>query len=50
MRKKTAMNCNEDNDKEHVMNSKIDNIEIIINEKADEVLKNFLNHFLKDIN
>ena len=24
MRKKTVMNCNEDNDKEHVVNSKID--------------------------
>ena len=28
-----------DNDEEHVMNSKSDNIEIMINDEADEVIK-----------
>ena len=28
-----------DNDKEHVMHSKIDNIEIIINDKSDKAMK-----------
>ena len=33
-----------DNDKEHVVHSKSDNIEIMINDEADEVIKNFLIH------
>ena len=28
-----------DNDEEHVMHSKSDNIEVIINDEADEVIK-----------
>ena len=31
-----------DNDEEHVMHSKSDNIEIMISEEANEVLKQFL--------
>ena len=33
-----------DNDKDRLMHSKSDNIEMIINDKADEVIKD-LNHF-----
>ena len=33
-----------DNDEERVMHSKSDNIEIMINDEADEVIKNFLIH------
>ena len=36
-------------DKEHVMPSKSDNIEIIIYDKADELSNNFSNHYLKYI-
>ena len=31
------------------MHSKSDNIEIMINDKADEVMEEFFNHFLIDI-
>ena len=34
------------NDKGHVMNSKSDNIEIIINDKADDVNENFFEPLL----
>ena len=37
------------NDEEHVMNSEHDNKEIIINEKPDKVIKNYLIHSLVDI-
>ena len=33
-----------DNDEEHVMHSKSDNIEIMINDNRDEGIKNFLIH------
>ena len=36
----------EDNDEEHVMHSKGDNIENMINEKADQVIEKPFNHFL----
>ena len=38
-----------DNYEDHVINSKNDNIEIRINYKADEVQKNFFNHFFPGI-
>ena len=39
-----------DNDEEHLMHSKSDNIEIMINDKADEVIEErFFNHFLQGI-
>ena len=38
-----------DNDEERVMHSKSDNIEIVINDIINKVMKNFLNHFLIDI-
>ena len=38
-----------DIDEEHAMHSKIDNIEIMINNRADEVIEDFLNHFFLDI-
>ena len=31
-----------DNDEEHAMHSKSDNVEIMINDEADEVIKDFL--------
>ena len=34
-----------DNDEAQVMDSKSDNIEIMINDKPEEVIKNFFNHF-----
>ena len=34
----------DNNDEEHVMHSKGDNIEIMMNNEADEVINNFLNH------
>ena len=34
----------DDNDKECVMHSKTDNIEIMISDEADEVIRNFLIH------
>ena len=37
-----------DNDEEHVMHSKRDNIEVRISGEADEVLKNFLIHLKID--
>ena len=36
-------------DKERVMHSKSDNIEIMINDKTDEVMQELCNHFLIDI-
>ena len=33
-----------DNDEKHVMHSKSDNIEIMINEEADDVIKELLVH------
>ena len=39
----------DDNDEEHVMHSKSDNIEIMISNEADEVIKNFLVHLKIDI-
>ena len=38
-----------DNDEERVMHSKSDNIEIVINDITNKVMKNFVNHFLIDI-
>ena len=38
-----------DNNEEHIMHSKSDSIEIMINDKADEVIKNFLIHIKTDI-
>ena len=38
-----------DYDKERVMHSKSDNIEIMINDKTDEVMQELFNHFLIDI-
>ena len=35
---------------EHIIHSKSDNIEIIINDKGDEVIEELLNHFFLDIN
>ena len=32
------------NDEEHVMHATSDNIEIMMNDKADKILKNFLFH------
>ena len=37
-----------DTDEAGVMCSKCDNVEIIINDKVNEVFKNFLNHFIVD--
>ena len=37
------------NDAEHVMHSKSDNIKILINDGAAEIIKNFLNHSKIDI-
>ena len=37
------------NDEKLVMHSKSDNIEIMINDKTDELIENFLNHFLIDM-
>ena len=37
----------DDNDEECGMHSKNDNIEMMINNEADEVIKNFLNHSKK---
>ena len=39
----------DDNDEDHVMHSKSDNIEIMISDEADEVIKNFLVHLKIDI-
>ena len=36
-----------DNDEEHVMHSKSDNIEIMINDKADEVIGELFKSLLK---
>ena len=36
-------------DKERLMHSKSDNIEIMINDKTDEVMQELFNHFLIDI-
>ena len=41
--------CSKDNDEKHVMHSKSDNIEIMIYNKTDEDIGNFLNHFLINI-
>ena len=38
-----------DNDEERVMHSKSVSKEIMINDKTNEVIKNFLNHFFLDI-
>ena len=38
-----------DTSEECIMYLKSDNIEIMINDKADEIFKNFLNHFFIDI-
>ena len=38
-----------DNDKERVMYSKIDNIKIMMNDDADEVIKEFLIHLKTDV-
>ena len=38
-----------DNDEERAMHSQSNNIEIMINDKADQVIKNFLNHLKIDI-
>ena len=38
-----------DDDKERVMHSKSDNIEIMINDKTDEVMQELFIHFLIDI-
>ena len=38
-----------DTDEDCVMHSKTDNIEIMSYDKSDEVIKNFLSHFWKDI-
>ena len=38
-----------DNDEKHVMHSKSDNIEIMINEEADDVIKELLVHLKIDI-
>ena len=38
-----------DNDEERVMHSKSDNIEIMINDEADEVIKELLIHLKIDI-
>ena len=38
-----------DNDEKHVMYSKSDNIEIMINEEADDVIKELLVHLKIDI-
>ena len=38
-----------DDDKERVMHSKSDNIEIMINDKTDEVMQELFSHFLIDI-
>ena len=37
-----------DNDEERVIHSKIDNIEIMINHKADKVMEELFNHLLRD--
>ena len=37
------------NDEKLVMHSKSDNIEIMINDKTDELIENFSNHFLIDM-
>ena len=39
-----------DNDEEHAMYSKSDNIEIMINDEADKVIKPFYNQLKVDIN
>ena len=39
-----------DNDEEHAMYSKSDNIEIMINDEADKVIKAFYNQLKVDIN
>ena len=33
-----------DEDEEHVMHSRSDNIEIMINDEADEVIKKYIDH------
>ena len=38
-----------DNDEKHLMHSKSDNIEIMINEEADDVIKELLVHLKIDI-
>ena len=45
------ISCDDDRDnyEERVMYSKSDNIEIIISDEADEVIKNFLIHLKTDI-
>ena len=37
-----SMSFEDDNDEEHVMHSKTDNIKIMINDEAGEFIKNFL--------
>ena len=39
----------DDNDEEHIMHSKSDNIEIMISDKVNEVIKHFLIHLKIDI-
>ena len=39
----------DDNDEGHVTHSKSGNMEIVISNKSDNLLKNFLNHFIIDI-
>ena len=38
-----------DNNEECIMHSKFDNIEIMISDKANEIIEKLLNHFLTDI-
>ena len=38
-----------DTDEEGIMHSTSDNIEIMVNDKTDKVIKNFLNHFFQVI-
>ena len=38
-----------DNNEECIMHSKFDNIEIMISDKAKEIIEKLLNHFLTDI-
>ena len=38
-----------DNDQEHIMHSKVNNIEIMINAKADEVIEELFKSLEKDI-
>ena len=40
----TFITSKDGNDEEHIIHSKSDNIKIMINDEADEVMKNFLIH------